>query len=103
MAADLLEIRLEETGGFHVHTHSTEHNTEVVIVVIRHILTLHQTSLTSNLRANLQGRTAMTTQCGKRNQSRTQATNALRCVADQQQRTEESSDHGRWSSSHQSH
>jgi len=47
----LLEVLLEETGRLHVHTHSGEHDGEVVGVVIQHGLArqLDETGLTTDL------------------------------------------------------
>lgn len=51
--AVLFEILLEEAGGFHVDTHSTENDGEVVFVTIVDVLggakLLNQTSLTTDL------------------------------------------------------
>mmetsp|Transcript_3276 Transcript_3276/g.6039 ORF Transcript_3276/g.6039 Transcript_3276/m.6039 type:complete len:232 (+) Transcript_3276:569-1264(+) len=44
-----LEIGTEETSSFHVNTHSTKHNTKVILVSINSILLLDKRRLTSNL------------------------------------------------------
>jgi hypothetical protein len=51
----LLEIVLEEAGSFHVNTHSSENNVEVIFVVVldgRVTLKLDETSLSANLGGN---------------------------------------------------
>lgn len=62
--AILLEVLLEEARSLHVHTHSSKHDAEVVLVIIVHALAstraLDQTSLTTNLGCNLKTRK---TQC----------------------------------------
>mmetsp|Transcript_38540 Transcript_38540/g.97013 ORF Transcript_38540/g.97013 Transcript_38540/m.97013 type:complete len:354 (-) Transcript_38540:194-1255(-) len=52
--AVLLEILLEETSSLRVHTHRSENNRKVVLVIIHHTLTgsLHQTGLTTDLSSN---------------------------------------------------
>mmetsp|Transcript_17593 Transcript_17593/g.38076 ORF Transcript_17593/g.38076 Transcript_17593/m.38076 type:complete len:323 (-) Transcript_17593:344-1312(-) len=49
----LLEIGSEKTGSFHIHSHSTKHNGEVLLVRISGILQLNEGGLTGNLSGNL--------------------------------------------------
>jgi hypothetical protein len=53
----LLEILLEESSCFHVNTHSTENDREVIFVTIVNVFSrsklLDQASLTTNLGGNL--------------------------------------------------
>ena len=51
----LLEVLLEETCSFHVHTHGSEDNGEVVFVAVMHVFgrTLDKTCLPHDLRSNL--------------------------------------------------
>lgn len=50
-----LEVLLEKTRRFHVHTHSGKNNGEVVIAFLLLLVwQLHETALTHNLRGNLQ-------------------------------------------------
>jgi hypothetical protein len=37
----LLEIRLEETGDLHVHTHCCKHHTEVLFWMVSHVFSFH--------------------------------------------------------------
>ena len=57
-AAVLFEIAGEEAGGFQVHTHSGEYDSEVVLVAVVYALvagtlTLDETGLSANLGGNL--------------------------------------------------
>ena len=53
--AILLEVTSKETTGFHVNTHGSEDNREVLLVIIVDTLRrlLDQTGLTTDLRGNL--------------------------------------------------
>lgn len=53
--AILLEIPGEETGSFHVHTHSSEDDREILLMSIMHVLggLGDQTGLTTDLSGNL--------------------------------------------------
>src|SRR6266446_2832726 len=51
----LFKVLLEEAGGFHVHTHSSEHHREIVLVAVENALggPFHKTSLSDDLGGNL--------------------------------------------------
>src|SRR5712664_3391824 len=51
----LFKVLLEEARGFHVHTHSSEHDREVVLVAVENVLggPFHKASLSDNLGGNL--------------------------------------------------
>mmetsp|Transcript_12024 Transcript_12024/g.21447 ORF Transcript_12024/g.21447 Transcript_12024/m.21447 type:complete len:232 (-) Transcript_12024:329-1024(-) len=49
----LSKVGAKVASGLHVDTHSTEYHSKVIVVVIGNILTLHKTSLASNLGTNL--------------------------------------------------
>mmetsp|Transcript_19577 Transcript_19577/g.35526 ORF Transcript_19577/g.35526 Transcript_19577/m.35526 type:complete len:303 (+) Transcript_19577:852-1760(+) len=44
-----LEIGTEETSSFHVHSHGTEHNGEILLMAIHGVLLLNKRGLTGNL------------------------------------------------------
>lgn len=48
-----LEVGLEETSGLHVDSHGCEHNGEIVIRVVHHVLLLHEGGLSANLSTDL--------------------------------------------------
>jgi hypothetical protein len=51
----LFKVLLEEARSFHVHTHSSEHDREVVLVAVENVLgrPFHKASLSDNLGGNL--------------------------------------------------
>src|ERR1700761_7987296 len=51
----LFKVLLEEARGFHVHTHSSEHDREVVLVAVENVLggPFHKAGLSDNLGGNL--------------------------------------------------
>src|ERR1700722_629158 len=54
-AAIRLEIFFEKSRGFHVHSHCSENNREIVLVSVMHVLCWpNQASLSYNLSSNLQ-------------------------------------------------
>ena len=51
----LFKVLLEEACGFHVHTHSSEHDREVVLVAVENVFgrPFHKASLSDDLGGNL--------------------------------------------------
>ena len=56
-SSTLLKVLLEEPGGFHVNTHSSEDDREIVLVTIVNTLgcswSIDQTGLSTNLGSNV--------------------------------------------------